>query len=58
MGHTIASIIAIVCCLILVTSGSRFRSIGLSKGLRYAVIWAAIIVGLVLAIQLSGVRIQ
>ncbi len=53
----IVSIVSVIACLILVTRGAPFRNLGASKAIRYAAIWAAIIIGLVLIIEVSGVRI-
>lgn len=54
----IMSVISLIGCLILVTRNSQLRSLGTGKTMRLVAIWAAIIVGLVLVIQLSGFRIQ
>ncbi len=48
---TIVSVIAIVGWLILVMRNPQIRTMGLSKALRLAAIWAVIIVGLVLVIR-------
>jgi hypothetical protein len=53
----IVSIISVIGALILVTSRSQFRNLGMKRMLRLALIWAAIIVGMVLLIQVSGFRI-
>lgn len=55
---TIVSIIAVIGALILATRGSRFRELGASRTIRLALIWAAIIVGLAIVIQLTGLRID
>ncbi len=57
MTATIVSMISVLACLVLVTRGAPFRGLGASRTARYALIWAVIIVGLVLVIQLSGLRI-
>lgn len=54
----IMSVISLIGCLILVTRNSLLRSLGTGKTMRLVAIWAVIIVGLVLVIQLSGFRIQ
>ncbi|WP_159982204.1 MULTISPECIES: hypothetical protein [unclassified Novosphingobium] len=54
----IMSAISLIGCLILVTRNSQLRSLGAGKTMRMVAIWAAIIIGLVLVIQLSGFRIQ
>lgn len=53
---TIVGMISVIGALFLVTSNSQFRQLGLSKGIKLALIWAVIIVGLVLAIQIFGIR--
>jgi len=55
---TIVSLIAVIGALILATSNSRFRSLGAGRMLRLALIWTGIIVGLVLLIELTGLRIR
>lgn len=52
----VVSVISIVACLVLALRGSGFRVLGATGVLRYAAIWAVIIVGLVLMIRLSGWR--
>lgn len=54
----IVSVIAIIGCLILAFRNSNVRSLGAGKALRLAAIWAAIIIGLVLVIQVSGFSIE
>lgn len=54
----IVSIIAVIGALILATNNSRFRNLGMSRAIRLALIWAAIIVGLVLVVQLTGFRVE
>lgn len=54
----IVSVIAIGACLVLALRNSEIRSMGAAKALRMAAIWAAIIIGLVLLIQVSGFRIE
>lgn len=54
----IVSVIAICACLLLALRNSEIRSMGSGKALRLAAIWAAIIIGLVLVIQVSGFRIE
>jgi hypothetical protein len=53
----IVSIVSIVACLVLATRGAPFRGIGTARTVRYALIWAAIIIGLVLFLQVSGLRL-
>lgn len=55
---TIVGVISVIGCLILATRSSSFRNLGLSRTLQYALIWAAIIIGLVVLIQVTGFRIQ
>lgn len=54
----IVSIIAVIGALILATNNSRFRSLGKGRAIRLALIWVAIIVGLVVVIQLTGFRVE
>jgi hypothetical protein len=54
----IVSVIALVGCLVLAFRNSEMRALGAGKALRMAAIWAAIIIGLVLVIQVSGFRIE
>lgn len=54
----IVSVIAICACLVLALRNSEIRSMGAAKALRMTAIWAAIILGLVVVIQLSGFRIE
>lgn len=54
----IVAVISVIGSLILVTSGSRFRSMPMGATLKLALIWAAIILGLVLIIQVSGFQIH
>ena len=54
----IVAVISVIGSLILVTSGSRFRSMPMGKTVKLALIWAAIILGMVLIIQVSGFRIH
>ncbi|CDO38882.1 MULTISPECIES: hypothetical protein [Novosphingobium] len=54
----IISIISVLGALILVTSNARFRELGSRRMIRLGCIWAAIIVGLMLIIQLTGLRIE
>lgn len=54
---TIVSIIAVLGALILATSSAQFRNLGMSRMLRLALIWGAIIVVLVLVVQLTGLRL-
>lgn len=53
---TIVGVISVIGALILVTSNSRFRQLGFSNGLKLALIWAAIIIGLVVLIQVLGLH--
>lgn len=55
---TIVSIIAVVGALILATRGSRFRVLTVSRTIRLALIWVAIIAGLVIVIKLTGIRVD
>ena len=55
---TIVSIIAVLGALVLATSGSQFRGLDGRRKIRLALIWIAIIVGLVLVIQVTGLRMQ
>lgn len=55
---TIVSLVAVIGALILATSNARFRNLGAGRMIRLALIWIAIIVGLVLVIQLTGLRIR
>lgn len=54
----IVSIIAVIGALILAMSNSGLRNLGMSRAIRLALIWVAIIVGLVLVIRLTGFRIE
>ncbi len=54
----IVSIIAVIGALVLATSNARFRELGTRKLIRLALIWTAIIVGLVLLIDVTGFRIK
>jgi hypothetical protein len=54
----IVSMIAIVGCLVLALRNSEIRSLSGMRALRLAAIWAAIIMGLALIIQVSGFRIN
>lgn len=58
MTATIVSIIAVLGALILATRNARFRNLGISRMVRLALVWLAIILGLLLVIQLTGIRIQ
>lgn len=53
---TIVGVISVIAALILVTSNSKFRELGFSKGLKLALVWAAIIIGLVMLIQVLGLH--
>lgn len=53
----IVSVISIVACLFLATRGGVLQRLGAGGTLRYAAIWAAIIIVLVLVIRYSGVRL-
>ncbi|MCJ2181407.1 hypothetical protein MTR62_01605 [Novosphingobium sp. 1949] len=56
---TISGIIAILCCLFLVSGHSGFRRLGLGRTARLALIWAVIIVALVIVINLfQGAGVQ
>ncbi|AIT78962.1 hypothetical protein [Novosphingobium pentaromativorans] len=54
----IVSIISVLGALILVTSNARFRELGARRMIRLGLIWVAIIVGLMLIIDVTGLRIQ
>ncbi|WP_157099177.1 hypothetical protein [Novosphingobium rosa] len=54
----IVAVIAMIGSLVLVTSGSRFRSMSGGKFVRLALIWAVIIAALVLVVQASGWQTQ
>ncbi|MDF2640021.1 MAG: hypothetical protein K0R64_3005 [Novosphingobium lindaniclasticum] len=54
----IVAVISVIGSLILVSSGSRFRSMPMGKMVKLALIWTAIIVGLVLIIRVSGFQIR
>jgi hypothetical protein len=54
----IVSMIAIVGCLFLALRNSQIRTLSGMRALRLAAIWAAIIIGLALIIQVSGFRIN
>lgn len=54
----IVSLVAVIGALVLATSSSQFRSLGAARIIRLALIWAAIIVGLVLVIQVTGLRVK
>ncbi len=54
---TLVSVIAIMGCLLLVSQHSGFRQLGFAKFVRLALIWAVIIVALVLAVQVLGLRL-
>jgi len=51
---TLTSIVAIGCCLLLVSQHSGLRELGPARFIRLALIWAVLIVGLVLVIQVFG----
>ncbi|KHK91298.1 hypothetical protein [Novosphingobium malaysiense] len=54
----IVSVIAVIGWLILATRGAPFRRLGTRGVVKYALIWAAIIIGLFVVIQVSGFRIE
>lgn len=54
----IVSVVAILACLILALRSGNVRALSASKMVRMAAIWAAIIIGLMLVIQVSGFRIE
>lgn len=58
MTAMIVSIIAVLGALILATNSSQFRNLGIGRMIRLALIWTAIIVGLVIVIQFTGFRIE
>ena len=53
----IASIVALIGSLILVTRNSGLRGLGTARIVRLMLIWAVIIIGLMLLIQVLGLRI-
>lgn len=53
----IVSLISIIGCLVLALRNPQIRGLGGGQALRLAAIWAAIIIGLVIVIQWSGLRI-
>ncbi|WP_313440207.1 hypothetical protein [Novosphingobium sp.] len=54
----IVGILSVIGALVLATSHSRFRSMPRATTIKLALIWAAIIIGLVLIIQISGFQIR
>lgn len=54
----IVSIIAVLGALVLATSNARFREAGRRKLIRLALIWVAIICGLVVIVELAGFRVN
>lgn len=54
----IVGIISVIGALVLVTRHSRFRSMPRATTIKLALIWAAIIIGVVLIIQVSGFQIR
>nr|WP_314465298.1 hypothetical protein [uncultured Novosphingobium sp.] len=54
----IVAVISVIGALILVTSNSRFRAMPMGTMLKMSLIWAAIIIGLVAIIQVSGFQIR
>ncbi|GFM29497.1 hypothetical protein [Novosphingobium sp. PY1] len=54
----VVSIISVLGALILVTSNARFRELGTRRKIRLGLIWVAIIIGLVLFIQVTGLRVE
>lgn len=54
---TIVSIITAIGCLILATRSSALRNLGTGRTIRLALIWVAIIIGLVATIQFTGLRV-
>lgn len=55
---SIVSLIAVLGALVLATRNSKFRDLGARRMLRLALIWGALIIGLVLVIQLTGLRVR
>lgn len=55
---SIVSLIAVLGALVLATRNSKFRDLDARRMLRLALIWGALIIGLVLAIQLTGLRVR
>ncbi|WP_041559003.1 hypothetical protein [Novosphingobium sp. PP1Y] len=54
----VVSIISVLGALILVTSNARFRELGTRRKIRLGLIWVAIIIGLMLFIQVTGLRVE
>lgn len=54
----VVSIISVLGALILVTSNARFRELGMRRKIRLGLIWVAIIIGLMLFIQVTGLRVE
>ncbi|MCT2400783.1 hypothetical protein [Novosphingobium mangrovi (ex Huang et al. 2023)] len=54
----IVSIITLIGWLILVTRNPEIRNLGAARAARLALIWATIIIGLVVLIQVTGFRIE
>lgn len=52
----IVSVMAVVACLFLATRSANIRQLGTRRALRLAMIWIAIIVGLVFAIHFAGLQ--
>ena len=58
MMATIVSLVTVIGALILATSSSQFRKLGGARMIRLVFIWAVVIGGLVIIIQLTGLRIR
>jgi hypothetical protein len=54
---TIVSLISTIGCLILARRSSAFRQLGMNRTITYAVIWGAIILGLVMVLRMTGLRV-
>ncbi len=57
-GATIVSIITVVACLFLVARGSALRRLGAAGMIKLALIWGAIILGLMLLIEVVGLSVS
>ena len=54
---SVVSIVAVLACLLLVSRNSGFRTMGSARVIRLALIWAAIILGLVIIIDIAGLEL-
>ena len=55
-GALIVSIIAVIGALVLATRAASLRRLGMARAAKLAAVWALIIVGLMVVIQLLGLR--